>query len=73
MSIPEMVPVASSNVAEIGHDANTEVLFIRFNDGSLYTYKGVPVFEYEGLLSADSVGSYLHRNIKGNYPYERIG
>jgi hypothetical protein len=41
-------------------------------NNTLYIYKGVPVGEFEGLKSAASVGSYLHRNIKNLYPYERI-
>jgi len=28
--------------------------------------------EYDGLLNAPSIGSYLHRNYKNVYPYERI-
>ena len=28
--------------------------------------------EFEGLKNAPSVGSYLHRNYKNVYPYERI-
>ncbi len=27
-------------------------------------YKGVSLYEFEGLLNAPSVGSYLHRNKK---------
>ncbi|MDR2953361.1 MAG: KTSC domain-containing protein [Treponema sp.] len=38
----------------------------------MYTYKNVPEGEYQGLLNAPSVGSYLHRYYKNVYPYERI-
>lgn len=37
-----------------------------------YIYKGVSVYEFEGLRDAPSVGSYLHRNIRNFYAYERI-
>ncbi len=30
------------------------------------------ICDYEGLKNAPSVGSYLHRNYKNVYPYERI-
>jgi hypothetical protein len=72
MSIPEMIPVSSSNVESVGYEEVTEIVFVRFLSGSLYIYKGVPKFEYENLRDATSVGSYLHRNFKNVYPYERI-
>jgi len=70
--IPEMTPVSSSNVVEVGYNEETQEVYIRFLNGSLYVYKGVPKFEYEGLLNAPSIGSYLHRNYKNVYPYERV-
>jgi hypothetical protein len=70
MAIPKMIPVSSSNVESVGYEAET--VYVRFLNGSLYIYKGVPEFEYENLKNAPSVGSYLHRNFKNVYPYERI-
>jgi len=70
--IPEMIPVISSHVAEIGYDAENQITYVRFNDQSLYIYKEVPETEFNNLANADSVGSYLHRNFKNVYPYERI-
>ena len=69
---PDMIPVSSSNVSEIGYDEKNETVYVRFLNGSLYIYKGVPVTYFEGLKNAPSVGSYLHRNYKNVYPYERI-
>lgn len=68
----EMVKVDSSNVDEVGYDEKEQVLYVRFLTGALYIYKGVGKYEFEGLCAAPSVGSYLHRNIRNNYPYERI-
>ena len=68
----EMIAVSSSNVGSVGYDDNLQILYIRFLNGSLYIYKGVPAGEFQGLLNAASVGSYLHRNIKNIYPYERL-
>lgn len=68
-----MIPVESSNVESVGYDENQQVLYVRFLTGATYIYKGVNSYEFDGLLVAPSVGSYLHRNIKNNYPYERIG
>ncbi len=69
----EMIPVSSSNVAAVGYDAGNKIVHVQFLNGSEYIYKGVPQHEYDGLLNASSVGSYLHRNYKNVYPYERIG
>lgn len=67
-----MVPVSSSNVDSVGYNDEQQILYVRFLNGSLYIYKGVSTYEYDGLLNAPSVGSYLHRNIRNAYPYERI-
>jgi len=72
MSLPQMQPVSSSNVAELGYDGAAQIVYVRFLNGTLYIYKGVPQSEYDGLLNAPSIGSYLHRNYKNVYPYERI-
>ena len=70
--MPEMTPVSSSNVSEIGYNVGNQEVYVRFLNGSLYVYKGVPQSEFDGLLNAPSVGSYLHRNYKNVYPYERV-
>lgn len=67
-----MTPVDSSNIESIGYDEDNTTVYVRFLNNSVYTYKGVPSHEYENLLNAPSVGSYLHRNFKNVYPYERI-
>lgn len=72
MNYPQMIKVSSSNVDEIGYDEQNQIVYVRFSNGSLYIYKGVPMHEFEGLKNAPSVGSYLHRNFKNVYPYERI-
>ena len=68
----KMIPVSSSNVQSIAYDETQLILYVRFLNNSTYIYKGVPQIEFDGLLNASSVGSYLHRNIKNLYPYERI-
>ena len=68
----EMIPVSSSNVESVGYDEQQQLLYVRFLSGGLYIYKGVNLYEFEGLRDAASVGSYLHRNIKNVYPYERL-
>jgi len=72
MNIPEMIPVSSSNVESVGYDKDTETVFVSFLNGSMYIYKGVSEYEFDNLRDSQSVGSYLHRNFKNVYPYERI-
>ena len=72
MAISKMTPVSSSNIAEVGYDSATQTAYVRFLDNSLYIYKNVPEGEYQSLLNAPSIGSYLHRNFKNVYAYERL-
>ena len=65
-------PVASSNIRSIGYNSSDQVLEIEFNDGSVYHYFGVPQFEYQGLMTASSHGTYLAKNIKNKYTYKKI-
>jgi len=73
MTLPEMTPVSSSNIDSIGYDEQNQEVYVRFLNGSLYVYKGVPEYEHQNLMEAPSHGSYLHKNLKNVYPCERIG
>lgn len=66
------IPVQSSNIALVGYDSDTQTLYVRFLNGSEYSYADVPQDEYDSLVSAASVGSYLNDNIKGVYPHARL-
>ncbi|MCF7675007.1 MAG: KTSC domain-containing protein [Akkermansiaceae bacterium] len=70
--MPDMQPVSSSNIAAVGYDADNQTVYVQFLNGSTYAYKGVPEHEFENLRTAPSVGSYLNRNYKNVYPYERV-
>ncbi|MCK5156808.1 MAG: KTSC domain-containing protein [Spirochaetales bacterium] len=67
----KMISVSSSNIAAVGYDVESEIVHVQFVNGSEYIYKGVPQHEFDGLLNAPSIGSYLHRNYKNVYSYER--
>jgi len=72
MNYPEMHQVSSSNIAELGYDTENQIVYVRFQNETLYTYSGVPEHEYKALDNAPSIGSYLNRNFKNVYAYERI-
>lgn len=64
--------VSSSNIESIGYDESSSILEIEFKDRSVYEYSNVPESEYEALISADSIGSYFHKYIKGKYSSQKI-
>lgn len=69
----EMVPVDSSNIEAVGYDPDSATLTIQFiKGGSVYEYYDVPQYEYDGLMAADSKGSYANANIYKNYRQQKI-
>lgn len=72
MDVPYMESVSSSNVSSIGYEYSKNILYVEFNNSAIYRYYDVPQNEYEQLLSASSIGSYLWNNISGVYNYEQI-
>ncbi len=65
-------PVASSNIATVGYDAENRILEIEFHHGTIYQYFNIPNEVYEGLISAGSHASYYYHNIRGKYEYKKI-
>ena len=68
----KLKPVQSEMLKLVGYDDKVQILEVVFNTGDRYQYKGVPASEYEGLLSAESIGQYMHKHIIDHYDYERI-
>jgi hypothetical protein len=66
-------PVASSNIASIGYDPDSETLEIEFSNGSIYQYFNVPSSLNEQLMVAPSKGQFLNVYIRNAYPYSRVG
>ena len=65
-------PVDSEMLLKAGYDEKSHTLQVVFRTGERYRYKNVPSFEYDGLMSAESKGQYMHKHIIGRYDYERI-
>ena len=64
----------SSNIAQIGYDANTKELVVTFKRGGAYSYKEVPQEVFQMITQAESVGKAFHSVIKqGGYEYEKLG
>ena len=69
--MPDMIYVDSSNIEQIGYDGDNMELHVIFKGGALYVYSNVPVQIYEELQGAPSKGSYLNREVKGTYHYDK--
>lgn len=69
--IPEMKPVASSNIASIGYDVRAAELHVRFKNGGHYIYEGVPEAHHSDMLAAESVGKFLAERVKGNFTFRK--
>lgn len=66
----EMQQVQSSNVEAVGYDAAAAELHVQYlSSPAVYVYQGVPEDVFERLLNSPSVGSFLHAEVKGVYPF----
>jgi hypothetical protein len=68
-----MQAVTSSVIDAIGYDEDGAWLLVRFNNGRLYRYRGVPEAEFDALVQASSIGGYYNRHIRDAFPYEELG
>ncbi len=71
----ELIPIASSNVTAAGFDADSLVMTVKFNNGSLYEYYNVPIGLWEDFVAAQphpwsQVG--YPRLVQGGISYRRI-
>lgn len=61
----------SSNITRFGYDEANQVLYVEFNNGSIYQYFDVTQSVFEQMKTAPSKGRFLAQNIKGTYRYAR--
>jgi hypothetical protein len=62
----------SSNIDGYQYYPIEEELFVKFKPDRSYVYRGVPSEKYEELCAAESKGSFINKNIKNVYQYERL-
>lgn len=65
-------PVDSTTMRSVGYEANSLILEIEFDSGTVYQYWGVPTRIYEQLLTAESKGLYFNNEIREVYPYGQV-
>ncbi len=63
-----MISVSSSAISQIGYESMTRRMGILFTKGStVYYFCEVPQYVFDGLLNAESKGSYYDGHIRGRY------
>jgi len=67
--VEKFIPENITNAKEVIYDYSTLDMDIVMIDGSQYQYKDVPERVFSELKKSPSVGSFLHRYVKGNYRY----
>lgn len=58
--------VESSYIDEVDYDNENHKLTVTFNNGARWSYYPISQNGYQSLISAESIGSYFHKNIKTN-------
>jgi hypothetical protein len=66
------IPVASTDITQVGYDQDSEILEIQFSSHSVYQYFNVPSKVYETLMTAPSKEEYYHTHIGERFPYVRL-
>lgn len=70
--LPQMFPVQSRHITEIGFDVDTHTLYVKFVSGALYQYADVPETTYKSFSVAESKGKFFHRVIKDKFEGEIV-
>jgi hypothetical protein len=65
------VSVQSSLLASIAYSVHA-TLDLQFRSGAFYRYFTVPHTVFEGLIAAESKGTYFNHNIRNRFPYTRL-
>lgn len=68
----EFIAVNSRMILGVRYNEATREMDIVFRTGEKYRYKRVPRPVYDGLLSADSHGQFIHNKVLGHFDYERL-
>ena len=56
----------SSNIAEVGYNAEILTLEILFNNGKIYQYWPVTNYAFKKFMEAESKGSFFAKNFRKN-------
>jgi len=68
-----MEEVDSAGIKGIHYDPERQRLVVRFIDGDEYAYVGVPGEVHRSFVEAQSKGRFFAYEIRGRYPYNKLG
>jgi hypothetical protein len=68
----EMLPVTSSSISALGHDAGADELHVQFKNGTRYVYSGVSAEKHASLLGAESISKHFGAHIRTKYPARKL-
>lgn len=71
-AVEGLTSVESSLIAGVKYDAAKKVLTVALTSGDAYEYAGVPQATYDGLMAAESKGSYFTSNIKEKFEANKL-
>lgn len=63
--------VVSSAMASIGYCSTSRTLEIEFYSGAVYRFLNVPGETFEGLMKAESKGSFFNEYVRNQFAYGR--
>jgi len=66
------MPVESKMFTSVAHDADKQILYLRFRSGEVYRYFGFPAADYLALLDSESRGRFFLAHIRDRFRYERM-
>jgi hypothetical protein len=72
----QLIAIESDNVSSAGYEASSMVMTVKFDNGALYEYYGVPADLWNAFIAAQphpwsQVG--YPRLVQSGVPYKRIG
>ncbi len=65
----DYIDLESSNIAAVKWENNTH--YVKFKNGSVYSYEGVSRSVFTELCEASSAGKYFAAHIKNSYIYRK--
>jgi hypothetical protein len=69
---PHKPEMPSSVIRSYQYHSREQRLRITYVSGAVYDYLGVPAEAYAAMNAYPSKGTFLNREIKGRYPFERV-
>lgn len=75
MPMPAMTTVQSSKVFQMGYDAETKALYVRYTPSKKYpagrmaVFQGVPPQTADEVINAPSIGQAMGISIEGIFPH----